>query len=107
MTTSEDRNALSPSEQLHNFMTSVNESQPVSEVDPAALRLFNERLVEHSHQPRSDGAGNVSNRSRSFMASPYVPRFFGEPGCAGRMAARHGTGRCRVPSGHNDSSQWT
>ena len=48
MTTFEDPNALPESEQLHNFMMSVNEGQPVSEVDPAELRRFHERLVEQA-----------------------------------------------------------
>src|SRR5579862_6430024 len=48
MPSSEDHNALSPSEQLHNFISSVNDGQPVSEVDPAELRHFHERLVEQA-----------------------------------------------------------
>src|SRR5579859_1095077 len=48
MTSPNDQNAPSESEQLHNFMTSVNEGRPVSEVDPVELRRFHKRLVEEA-----------------------------------------------------------
>ena len=48
MPSSENTNALSECEQFHNFISSVNDGQPVSEVDPTELRRFDERLVEQA-----------------------------------------------------------
>ena len=43
---SHESNAQSQAEQFHQFMTSVNEGQPVPIVDPTELKGFHERMLE-------------------------------------------------------------
>lgn len=90
-------NVLSEPEQFMNFMMGVQQSQPISEVDPTESRRFHERMAEHARQLKPGsaiglrvfGARHVCDRSRSFVAPQCVSQFTAQPWCPGRMAARH------------------
>jgi len=49
-------NVLSEPEQFMNFMMGVQQSQPISEVDPTESRRFHERMAEHARQLKPGSA---------------------------------------------------
>jgi len=73
MTNPEGRNAPSQAEQFEQFMTSVDQGQPVPEVDPTELRRFHERMIEHTRDLRSGTAIGLSGLALDISPTQVGP----------------------------------
>jgi hypothetical protein len=109
MTSSEDRNALSDSEQLDKFMASVNQNETIAEVDPSELRRFHERLAEHAGHLKPGTAISIRVMAPGMSMTEAGPLWLRNVFLSfllnqGLLATRHRSRRRGIPSRRDDSS---